>query len=404
MLKRGEDFIMLLMLLLLQAVACKATTANAIKADSLEADASADTLKPTAVKWMTTATRPFQKKKKRKKRMSFLRAFIRGFNDLDTNYIEPQHYNFTIMLENVNTYEMYRVSNRLGQSIVFAPEPSIRIGPYFGWRWMFLGYTIDVKHIDLGGDDNQRQEYDLSLYSSQLGLDLFYRKTGNNYKIRRMELGKDVDLSAMRNVEFGGFRSSIKGFNGYYIFNHRKFSYPAAFSQSTVQKRSAGSAMIGVGYTVHSLSVDWDKLNKLVSDRVGPDVLLNSNVDSTLTFGSIKYRDFNINGGYGYNWVFAKHWLLSISMSVGLAYNHTIGNIDQKKFSWRNFKLSNLSIDGVGRLGIVWNNNKWYFGLSSVMHAYNYHKKEFATNNLFGNVILYFGMNFGKKKAYRNKD
>ncbi|MBQ8127243.1 MAG: DUF4421 family protein [Prevotella sp.] len=34
--------------------------------------------------------------------------------------------------------------------------------------------------------------------------------------------------------------------NGYYIFNRRHFSYPAAFAHSYVQRRSAGSLVLAV--------------------------------------------------------------------------------------------------------------------------------------------------------------
>ena len=72
---------------------------------------------------------------------------------------------------------MYRISSKGGNIIKFAPQPSVKLGPYIGWRWVFLGYTFDLTHI---GHDNNKKEFDLSLYSSQIGIDLFYRKTGND--------------------------------------------------------------------------------------------------------------------------------------------------------------------------------------------------------------------------------
>src|SRR3712207_7977707 len=38
-----------------------------------------------------------------------LYEFVKDFSRVDTNYIEPQHYNFTVMLQNTNTYEVYRL-------------------------------------------------------------------------------------------------------------------------------------------------------------------------------------------------------------------------------------------------------------------------------------------------------
>ena len=230
-----------------------------------------------------------------------------------------------------------------------------------------------------------------------LGLDIYYRKTGNDYKIRQLYLGKDINTDAIRGTNFGGLTSTIKGFNLYYIFNHRRFSYPAAFSQSTIQRRSAGSPLLGIGYTQHSLDVNWGELNKVISDRLGSQVPTNP-IDSTLMFSEIKYTDISISGGYAYNWVFARNWVLAGSLSLALAYKRSKGDVTHRTFSINDFKFNNINIDGIGRFGVVWNNSKWYVGMSTILHAYNYHRSNFSTNNFFGSINLYAGFNFGRKK------
>lgn len=35
-----------------------------------------------------------------------LRKMVRSFSYIDTSYIEPQAYNFTVMLQNTNTFEI----------------------------------------------------------------------------------------------------------------------------------------------------------------------------------------------------------------------------------------------------------------------------------------------------------
>lgn len=77
----------------------------------------------------------------------WLARVIDSFSEIDTNYVEPQHYNWALMLQSINTYDYYRLSTtgQNSQSISFAPTIGIRIGPYFGWRWIFLGYTIDLR-------------------------------------------------------------------------------------------------------------------------------------------------------------------------------------------------------------------------------------------------------------------
>lgn len=353
-------------------------------------------------------------------------GFFREFNITDSSYIESQHYNYTVMLQNTNTYELYTLYNREGQSITFAPDPSWRLGPYVGWRWVFLGYTLDLKHINASNNHTSKKEFDLSLYSSMLGVDLFWRTTGNDYHVQRMKLGDDINTSAMRKAPFDGFKSSIKGFNLYYIFNHRKFSYPAAYAQSTVQRRSAGSMLLGIGYTRHKLEVNWDKLTELVDSRLNQKGQDNPNeqnfqngqnfqsyqndnngipetvakIDSSLMFSQIKYSDVNISCGYAYNWVFAKNWLFNASLSVGLAYNQSSSDTEGEHFNFKNFDFKNVNFDGIGRFGIVWNNTKWYAGASTIIHSYNYKKSQFSTNNSFGSLNIYVGVNFGRKRSH----
>ena len=328
--------------------------------------------------------------------------FFREFNTTDSSYIEDQHYNYTVMLQNTNTYEIYTLRNKEGQSITFAPDPSWRLGPYLGWRWVFLGYTFDLKHINANNSHTNKKEFDLSLYSSLLGVDLFWRQTGNDYHVKRMNLGEHINCNAMRKAPFGGFKSSIKGLNLYYIFNHRRFSYPAAYAQSTVQRRSAGSMLLGIGYTQHKLEVDWDKFTQLVDDRLNQGVPPGeqAKIDSSLMFSQVKYSDINVSCGYAYNWVFAKNWLFNASLSVGLAYNQSTSDTESEHFDIMNFRFRNVNLDGIGRFGVVWNNTRWYAGMSTIIHSYNYRKSQFSTNNSFGSVNLYFGVNFGRKRNH----
>lgn len=51
------------------------------------------------------------------------------------------------MLQNTNTYEVYRLTTEHDTSVTFAPKPSVKLGPYIGWRWVFLGYTLDLNNL-----------------------------------------------------------------------------------------------------------------------------------------------------------------------------------------------------------------------------------------------------------------
>ena len=344
----------------------------------------------------SAAVAPRKKHKKSREEMTFwdkVYEEVKKFSRVDKRYIEPQHYNYTVMLQNTNTYESYTLRDKNGNELVLSPEPSFKMGPYVGWRWLVLGYTIDFSHI---GDSHHKQDFDLSLYSNQVGIDLFYRRTGNDYKIRRLTLAGQDGATSIRNVPFGGFNASIKGFNFYYIWNHNRFSYPAAFNQSTCQRISCGSPLVGIGYTKHSLNLDALSMQDLIASKLG-DNTTSVGLDSTMISAKVNYSDLSVSAGYAYNWVFAKDWLFAVSLSMALGHRQSTGDVEQLTFSFRDFSFENFNLDGVGRFGLVWNNTRWYAGMSAILHSYNYKRSQFSTNSVFGSVNIYFGYNFGNR-------
>ena len=325
-----------------------------------------------------------------------IRRIIRGFDRLDNRYIEPQHYVFTAMLQATYTYDRYRLSSTgaSGQSITFAPDATTKIGPYLGWKWIFLGYTFSLGHSSF---KKNKTEIDLSIYSSQIGVDLFYRRTGNDYKLRNVSFGEGIDTHRLDDISFDGVKAGITGISAYYIFNHGRFSYPAAFAQSTCQKISCGSWMAGIGYTKNSLELDYRQLQDIASQRLAPQEV---KLDSGLMFNELRYHDFNISGGYAYNWVFSKNWLFCASGQVAIGYKMSSGEEADRKHV---FHIENISPNLVGRFALVYNNATWYAGLSAIVHSNTYRQTRFSTNNTFGSMNMYVGYNFGLKKRYRKK-
>ena len=65
------------------------------------------------------------------KKEGWLARLVEKFSEVDTNYVEPQHYNWAFMLQSVNTFDYYRLSTPgdNGQSISLAPTLGVRIGP-----------------------------------------------------------------------------------------------------------------------------------------------------------------------------------------------------------------------------------------------------------------------------------
>ena len=329
---------------------------------------------------------------------NIFKQFFRAFNAIDTTYITPNQYNWAFMLQNTNSFETYTLHSReRGQKLSFAPRPAFKIGPYLGWRWIFLGYTFEVASLGKGGQ-SKKTEFELSLYSAMLGCDLIYRRTGNDFRLRKIK-GFDEDIQEKEGEHFHGINVKVTGINAYYIFNHKRFSYPAAFAQSTVQRKSCGSWKVGFAFTRHEMDFNYNALLGDLANSPGHEL----NEDFRLE--RLKYDDYSVSCGYAYNWVFKRNWLLCVSLAPSLGYKKTYATgMESEDKGWKEAlasHLRNLNFDVTGRVGLVWNNTRYFGGLSLIVHNYNYHRNRLSINNTFGTLNLYMGLNFHKRKAYR---
>lgn len=322
------------------------------------------------------------------KRKSWFKRAVQwiDFNNPDPRYISSNLYNFTFMLNTLSSYEHYRIasSTEKEQSLSFVPRPSWKLGAYFGWRWIFLGWSVDV-HDLFGGDSHasKKSEFNLSLYSAKLGVDIYYLKNGSDFTVRRISGFENI--SSDKEFQFDGLKSEMKGINLYYIFNNRKFSYPAAYSQSTNQRKSAGSLIAGFSCSTHKLSFDYNQL----------PTWINTQLEESMRFRKIRYLDYSLNFGYGYNWVFAKNCLANLSVTPAVGYKKSHVYMDDTQY---NNHYHSVNLDVITRAAIVYNNTKYYVGASLVAHTYDYHKKQFWLNNTYGILQMYVGFNFSKKK------
>ena len=315
-----------------------------------------------------------------------------NFSDFDTLYISPNRYNYALMATHFSNFEYYSVTSEFPQpqKLSFSPNPHNKIGLYFGWRWIFLGWSVDIDDIYRKTNrKNKGTEFDLSLYSSKLGVDIFYRRTGNNYKIHKIR-GFYDEIPSDYSEDFSGLKVDIKRMNLYYIFNNRKFSYPAAFSQSTNQRRNAGTFIAGFSISKHNLDFDYQQLPAYIQERMNPGMKVNK----------IKYTNANIIFGYAYNWVFARNCLACLSLTPAIAYKASDVDAEtQEGKAW----YSKFNLDFLLRAGVVYNNGKYFVGTSFVGKNYNYHRNNFSLDNGFGTLQVYAGFNFHLRKEYRKK-
>ena len=301
-----------------------------------------------------------------------------AFNECDSIYVTPKKYNMKLAPIYTHSYEHYKFTSADGkQSISVSPNNRNRLGLQIGWRGIAVAYSFDLQK------EHPQTDFNVSLYSARAGIDLYYRKSSEGYKIRGLKgFQEGYDTSILEyDRNFNAITVKQLGLNVYYIFN-KKFSYPAAYTQSSQQRISAGSFILGAGYNHHKFMFDRSTIDARILEQLQPGLL-----------DDIKYHDFNINFGYSYNWVFAKNFLANISLTPAICYkNPSLKMHDSKEL------LSSINFDFVSRAAIVYNNSKYYAGTSLVSHTYTYNNDKLSIINGFGVLKVFFGFKFWRKK------
>ena len=182
-------------------------------------------------------------------------------------------------------------------------------------------------------------ELNINSYNNRWGFDFIYQDASNftgwheEEGQQRIELPPEVLTMKTLNV------------NAYYAFNHRRFSYPAAFTQSYIQRRSAGSFLLAVsGQGQHSET--------------------KGNYESVL-----KVTNIGIGGGYGYNWVPSHRWLIHISsLPTFTVYSKTSLTVNTERTPLK-YHFPEVIITARG--AIVRQFTNWFMGATMVFNFTN---------------------------------
>ena len=205
------------------------------------------------------------------------------------------------------------------------------------YRGLAIGFSLNPAKLT---GRNKDYEFNLNYYSNRFSVDA-------SYQISETMSGdaKNNDISG--HLDRGVLKTKNLNVTGYYTFNHKRFSFPAAFSQSYIQKRSAGSWLAGFSYQGGTLKT---------TDKAPDDM-------PQLRF---HVGHFAIGGGYGYNFVFHRKWLMHISILPTLV----IGDFNNVTYNGKKEKVHAPFPEMIfnHRAAVVYNmGRKQFVGMSLIM-------------------------------------
>ena len=215
-------------------------------------------------------------------------------------------------------------------------------------------------------------ELNFNSYGKRFGFDVIYQNAKN--------FSGWHDMDGRQRIELPDGMLSVKtlNVNTFYVFNSRRFSYPAAFSQSYIQRQSAGSFLLAASGMGQHATLDFEghESAKLISGK--PEMQL-------------KMTNIGIGGGYGYNYVPGRGWLLHISaLPTFIVYSNTSMTFGDNRVPLH-YHFPEVIITGRGAAVYQWRNR--FAGLSMVFNFTNTGNDEsLGVHNIKWRVRTFFGL------------
>jgi len=177
------------------------------------------------------------------------------------------------------------------------------------------------------------------------------------------------------------------GIGGYYVFNNKKLSYRAAYVRNAIQKKSAGSLLLGGFY-----SLDYAGFKDGATKSFIPDYFPTS-VQDSFALSAYVSKSFGISFGYTYTWV-VKRFFINISLIPGIvAKNLTIytSSGEQKTKTGGASRFT-------GRVAIGYESKHFLIGLTSYITTGTIQFENYQIKPSTSNAKLFIAKRFNLKK------
>lgn len=304
----------------------------------------------------------------------------RFFNQVDSNYVKPSPKGLTVMAGVRAVHEFYDIRSRNDDArLSIVSDMSYAIGGYVYWKAIGVGGFLNLNPLwEKGGKSGvSGRRLTFKLNTSKLIGEAYYFKSSENSRISNIY----SDIIPDNMYEFNGLKAYMLGANIAYVFNNRKYSWTSAFSKNTaVQKRSSGSFMLGFSFVYQNTNVDQGKIPDEIKDNMG----------SFMLFNRIRYWDYAVRFGYGYNWVIGKRWMISLASNPALGYRHMskddIGTSKRSLFD-------SVSCDFVNDLAVKWRGDKYSLTVTYDLHTSLYWDRNLVLSNNVGTIRFLVGVN-----------
>ncbi len=242
-----------------------------------------------------------------KKTESFIRNFL--FQRHDTAYISNYSDELALKILGVTKYTFFQLNDKNRDShLRYRPARQLNLGFGVAYQWFAIDVAFNVgireqtsldnsKFIDFQGRIFSRKQYVEATYQYYYG-----------YSVNTIKTNTPI-------LESSRFRNDIRTNNFVlqylYVFNHGKFSLKAPFVLNEVQKKSAGSFIGGVNFSIYIIDADSSMVPAELAAEFAPE----------LHIRDLNVTSLGVNVGYMYSLIWKKKVFFTLSFIPGVSLN-----------------------------------------------------------------------------------
>lgn len=233
----------------------------------------------------------------------------RTFNSYDPEYVVGTGKNWKLYLNIHNWAQSYALFFPENLNVRMLSNVYSDLGPSINFMAVGLSYTFNANEL-FGHPVAQRRNFDWNFTCALFTFRYTRQSTGGGVTI--MNFGKYNDGHHI-SQDFNDIRQKSTTIDGYYFFNHRRYSHAAAYCYSKYQLKSAGTLICGINYERQDVGINFSSL---------PADMLEYVPEGRMDY-KFNYADYNIIVGYGYNCVLTpRKWLFNITALPSIGYKH----------------------------------------------------------------------------------
>jgi hypothetical protein len=314
---------------------------------------------------------------------------------IDTAYIKDLSDKLSVRIYGVNKFSNFEIiDNDSDKTISYAPNSSLNLGIGVNYKWFGLGVAVNFPFINNDNHqygETQRLDAQTNIFTRALAIDLYYQKYQGFYIENPQDFIPDWDPESPY-PHRPDIISTTLGGSCIYAFKHKKYSARAAFVQTDLQRKSAGSFLLGGYFSLFRVNGDSSFIPNEIADHCNPE----------LTFNNLQVSGIGVAGGYSHTFVMWKRLYLSLTLIPGIAFqkynvNYPDNIKEEKKGSYFAGRFAT-------RAALIYNVERLYFGVTAIDDNFSGSTGKEEQNSLsyqIGVVRFFYGMRFN---VNRKKD